>query len=147
MTMDYKDDLNHDVTEFLLGNLDVTTLTAEVYPGDRFIAASKPFVIRAMTTDEFELWQRQCNKTRIVKGKRESDFNSKKFNDLVIINCTVNPNFKDAETLKRAGCTTPEQFLNKALLPGEANNLQNEISALSGFDKSLDENIESVKND
>lgn len=138
---------NFDVTDFLLNNLDVTTLTAEVYPGDRFITAKQPFTIRPMTVDEFEAWQKQCNKIKFVKGRRESEFNTKRFNELVVINCTTKPNFKDADTLKKAGCQTPEAFLNKALLPGEIGMIGNEISALSGFDKSLDEVKEEVKNE
>ena len=97
--MKEQDDLKYDVTDFLLNNLDIATATAEVYVGDRFIQADKPFVIRAMSSDEFETWQRQCSKTKFVKGKRESEFNNKRFNELVAISCTLTPNFKDAETL------------------------------------------------
>ena len=140
-------EMKYDVTDYLLNNLDITTATAEVYVGDRFIQVGKPFLIRAMTPDEFEVWQKQCNKTKFVKGKRESEFNNKRFNELVAISCTIQPNFKDAETLKKAGCSTPEQFLYKALLAGEIMHLAGEISALSGFDKTLDEIKEEVKND
>jgi hypothetical protein len=135
-----------NVTDFLLNNLDVLSATTEVFIGDRFIEANQPFTIRAMTPDEFELWQKQCSRIKFVKGKRESEFNNKRFNELMIVSCTVDPNFKDAETLKKAGCSTPEQLINKALKSGEIQNLANEISSFSGFDKTLDEMKEDVKN-
>jgi Phage XkdN-like tail assembly chaperone protein, TAC len=140
-------DVNVNVTDFLLNNLDALTATSEVYIGDRFIAAGMPFIIRAMTSDEFEVFQKQCTRTKFSKGKRETEFNNKRFNEMVITACTVEPNFKDAETLKRAGVNTPEQLINKSLKSGEIQNLANEISAFSGFDKTLDEMKDDSKND
>ena len=68
------------------------------------------------------------------------------FNEQLIINYTVDPNFKDAEVVKKAGCMTPEQLVNKVLLAGEVATLVEEISALSGFDKDLEELREEAKN-
>ena len=47
---------------------------------------------------------------------------------------------------KKKGCATPEQYLHETLLPGEINELANKISALSGFDKDFDEEINEAKN-
>lgn len=138
---------NVNVTDFLLNNIDALTATTEVYIGDRFIEAKMPFTIRAMSSDEFELWQKQCTRTKFSKGKRETEFNNKRFNELAIVACTVEPNFKNAETLRKAGVNTPEQLINKSLKSGEIQNLANEISAFSGFDKTLDEMKDDAKND
>ena len=83
--------------------------------------------------------------TKIGK-KRKVEFDSKTFNELVVLNHTLVPNFRDAESIKKAGCRTPEQFLYKSLLAGEISELAQEISALSGFDKDMDEEVEEAKN-
>ncbi len=77
---------------------------------------------------------------------RKINFDIKRFNELVVINNTVEPNFKDAESIRTAGCTTPEQFLYKSLLAGEISELSNRISQLSGFDQNLEQAVDEAKN-
>ena len=60
--------------------------------------------------------------------------------------CTIEPNFKDADSIKKAGCQSPEQFLYKSLLAGEIAELAQQISALSGFDADMEEMVEEAKN-
>jgi len=135
-----------DITEYLLSNQDIRSETAEVYPGDRFILNKLPFTIRVITDTEFDQWSKICTKTKTVKGKRTTDFDSTKFNELACVNCTLKPNFKDAASIGRAGVHTPEQFLNKVLLPGEVTGLATEISSFSGFDRTLEEEKDELKN-
>lgn len=138
---------NNDVMSFLLDNIDVNNQTADIYPGDRFIAAGKPFTIRVMTQKEFDRLQRKCSTSKTVRGKRETDFDSGAFNNYCVTECVVKPDFKDASAIQKAGVTTPEQFVEKVLLPGEVADIAAEVLALSGFDKSLDEMKDEVKND
>ena len=103
----------------------------------------RPFSIRAMTGDEFNSYQKAA--TKVHKGKRV-DFDNARFQEMVIINHTTEPNFRDAEFIKRAGCATPGQLLNKVLLAGEMAELSSKITELSGFDVELDEMVEEAKN-
>lgn len=119
----------------------VDNLTTDVIVSTRL--SKFPFKIRAMTGPEFSNYQQLA--TTIGRHKKVT-FDSKLFNEIVVINHTVEPNFKDAETIKRAGCQTPEEFLYKSLLAGEISELAQQISALSGFDKDLEETIEEAKN-
>lgn len=132
------------LTEFLLNNT-VENLTEEVIVSDRFKVDGEilKFKIKAVNPDEFSDLQKQCTK---VGKKGKVNFDSKMFNEQLIINYTVDPNFKDAEVVKKAGCMTPEQLVNKVLLAGEVAILVEEISALSGFDKDLEELREEAKN-
>ncbi|BDU92669.1 phage tail assembly chaperone [Clostridium perfringens] len=132
------------LTEFLLNNT-VENLTEEVIVSDRFKVDGEilKFKIKAVNPDEFSDLQKQCTK---VGKKGKVNFDSKMFNEQLIINYTVDPNFKDAEVVKKAGCMTPEQLVNKVLLAGEVATLVEEISALSGFDKDLEELREEAKN-
>ncbi|MDU1966861.1 phage tail assembly chaperone [Clostridium perfringens] len=132
------------LTDFLLNNT-VENLTEEVVVSDRFKVDGEilKFKIKAVNPEEFSDLQKQCTK---IGKKGKMNFDSKMFNEQLIINYTVDPNFKDAEVVKKAGCMTPEQLVNKVLLAGEVATLVEEISALSGFDKDLEELREEAKN-
>lgn len=126
--------------EFLIEN-PVDDLTSEVIVSNRL--AKFPFKIKAMTGPEFSDYQKLA--TRIGKHKKV-EFDSKLFNEQVVLNHTVEPNFRDAENIKKAGCTTPEQFLYKSLLAGEIAELSQQISELSGFNRDIEATIEEAKN-
>lgn len=132
------------LTDFLLNNT-VENLTEEVIVSDRFKVDGEilKFKIKAVNPEEFSDLQKQCTK---IGKKGKMNFDSKMFNEQLIINYTVDPNFKEAEVIKKAGCMTPEQLVNKVLLAGEVATLVEEISALSGFDKDLEELREEAKN-
>ncbi|XZM32523.1 phage tail assembly chaperone [Clostridium perfringens] len=130
--------------DFLINNT-VEDLTEEVVISDRFKVDGEilKFKIKAVTPDEFSDLQKQCTK---IGKKGKTNFDSRMFNEQLIVNYTVEPNFKDAEAIKKAGCLTPEQLLNKTLLAGEVVTLVEQISTLSGFDKDLEELREEAKN-
>lgn len=130
------------LTQFLLDN-PVDGITSEVIISERF--AEHPFKITAMNGEQFGDYQTRAT-TATAKGKQKLKFNSKLFQQLVVLNHTVEPNFKDAEFIKKAGCTTPEQLLYKTLLAGEIVELAEQISLLSGFNQDLDELADEVKN-
>ena len=126
--------------EFLIEN-PVDNLTEKVVVSTRL--AKYPFTIKAMTGPEFSSYQKLA--TRIGKHKKV-DFDSKLFNEQVVLNHTVEPNFRDAESIKKAGCTSPEQFMYKCLLAGEISELSQQISVLSGFNRDIEETVEEAKN-
>lgn len=126
--------------DFLMEN-PVDNLTEEVVVSARL--AKYPFKIRAMTGPEFSEYQKLA--TRIGKNKKV-EFDSRIFNEKVVVNHTVEPNFRDAESIKKAGCLTAEQFLYRSLLAGEIAELATKISSLSGFDRDMEETIDEAKN-
>lgn len=126
--------------DFLLEN-PVENITEEVIVSQRL--KGKPFKISAMSNAEFSEYQKAA--TRIQKGKKVS-FDSKLFNETLVINHTLTPDFKNADAIKKAGCMTAAQLLNKVLLAGEIAELAERISGLSGFDQSMDEMVDEAKN-
>jgi predicted component of type VI protein secretion system len=130
------------LTQFLLDNPQVD-ITEDVYVAERFKNAGLKFTISAMSGEQFSAYQKEA--TAIGRHKKVN-FDSKRFNELVVINHTVNPNFKDADTIKKAGCQTPEQFLYRSLRAGEVVELANQISRLSGFDTDPEALVDEVKN-
>lgn len=129
-----------NLMQFLIDN-PVDNLTDEVVISGRL--AKFPFKIKGMTGPEFSEYQKLSTK---ISRHKKVEFDSKTFNELVVLNHTLNPNFRDAESIKKAGCQTPEQFLYKSLLAGEINELAQQITALSGFDKDIEDTVEEAKN-
>lgn len=117
-----------------------TNITDEVT-----ISANIPFKfnIRALNSDEYTTLQKECTK---ISKKGRTEFDSKRFNEQVIATACMDPDFKNAEEVKAAGCMTPSHYINKVLLPGEQINLVQAISFLSGFDKDLEELKGEAKN-
>jgi hypothetical protein len=131
--------------DFLNAN-PVDNLTDEVVVSARFRDKDgKPlkFKIKAMTNKTFDDLRKRF--TRVGKG-RKVEFDAAGFNTAVVIEHTLDPNFKDAESIKKLGCTTPEEYLNKVLLAGEMAELANQIQKLSGFDVDMNDLIEEAKN-
>ena len=126
--------------DFLVEN-PVDDVTEQVVISQRL--AKFPFTIKAMSGTEFSAYQKRA--TKYSKSKKV-EFDSKLFNEQVVINHTVEPNFRDAEAIKKAGCLTPEQFLYRSLLAGEIAELAERISALSGFDADIEAVVEEAKN-
>lgn len=126
--------------QFLIEN-PVDNLTAEVIVSKRL--EKFPFKIKAMTGKEFSEYQKLAT---VFGKKKKISFDSQKFNEQVVLNHVIEPNFKDADSIKKAGCLSPEQFLYRSLLAGEIAELAQQISELSGFDKDMEETVEEAKN-
>lgn len=135
--------------DFLLENADVIDKEVEVAISPRFKDKDGnllKFKIKPMNGEEFGKYQKQSTTLNVMGKKKETSFDSAKFNNLCIINHCVDPNFKEADFLKSLGVQTPEQAVSKVLLAGEIVELGNQISRISGFDVDINEEIEKAKN-
>jgi len=131
--------------EFLNQNL-VEGMTKEVPISDRLRDKDgKLFTATIKTVTQKEVKELRRKHTKINK-KGEPEVNSEAFAEEMVVENTLNPNFKDAESIKKVGCTTPYQYLNKVLLAGEISMLHKEILDFSGFRMNIDELVEEIKN-
>lgn len=133
--------------EFLNTN-PIDNLTDEVIISDRFRdneGSLLKFKIKAMTSGVFEEYRKKSMSIN-PKSKQKVELDMKKFNSQIVINQTIEPNFKDAESIRALGCTTPDEYLSRVLLPGEIVELSDQIQKLSGFNKDMEELIEEAKN-
>jgi hypothetical protein len=131
---------------FLNRNTAVNDQTTEVSVSNRFIdddGQILKFKIKAIPMNTYKSIQNECIKTN-KKGVIETDTTA--IQEKLVIEGTVDPNFKDADSIKSAGCILPEQYLNKVLLIGEIVKLSGEIMTLSGFNNSMDDLVEEAKN-
>ena len=129
-----------DLQLFLCEN-PVSEMTEEVVLSARL--AGHPFRIRALTGEEYGDFQNRALK---IGRDRSVKFDSRKFNELLCVECTLDPDFRDADSISKLKCKTPEEFLNKVLLPGEIAELASQIAKLSGFNQSLDDLKDEAKN-
>lgn len=115
--------------EFFQGR-DVTKITKEV----KIKNIPSLFVIRAVTKDEFTEY------SKIAKG------DGQKLMELMVINNTVEPNFKSATMLEAFKVTNPKDLIDKVLLSGEFFALAEEIGKISEFDLDINKKVEQAKN-
>lgn len=135
--------------EFLVENIDVTNQEHEVIVSNRFKDKEGnilKFKIKPVSGEQFGDYQKRCTNVEIIGKRKVANMDSSKFNNMVIINHCVDPNFKDADLIKQAGVQTPEQALQKLLLAGEIVELSQQISSVSGFDVDINEEIDEAKN-
>jgi hypothetical protein len=130
-----------NLIEFLLENPQDGAFE-EVYPSERFKKQGLKFKIKVPTGREYSAYRQEALKI----GKRQNvNFDSTSFNEKLIINHVVEPNFKSAEFLKKAGCNLPTDALYKFLKAGEIDSLANIIISLAGFASDA-ELVDEVKN-
>ena len=127
--------------QFLAKN-SVDNLTEEVTLGGRL--KDFKFKIKALTGNQYNDFQALCIENPNSPKKRR--FNIKKFNELIVSNCVVEPNFKDPEWLKELGVADATSAIYKTLLAGEITDLAEKALRLSGFDRDVEEEMDEVKN-
>ena len=125
--------------EQFLGLPDVDTITEEVFVSERL----GKFKVKAMSEAEYREYQNKC-KSRIKKGGM--DFDTGKFNLLICAGQVISPDFKNAEFLKKAGCATATEFIQRKFKAGEIAELGNQIVKISGFETDINEDKEEAKN-
>lgn len=131
--------------QFLL-NSDVRNLKKVINLGGRL--ADFPITIKALDGDRYNSFQQLCIENPNSPKKRR--FNTKRFNELICIECLVDPNMKDAEFLQAAreqkGVADSTALLYSSFLAGEIQTIAQEALKLAGFDRDVEEEIEEVKN-
>lgn len=102
------------------------------------------FEIGPMDKKQYDGYINQCvvkdNKGKVVKQ------NIGMFNELVVINHCLYPDFKAEEFVQKTGAATPAQALNKVLKLGEIEKLAEAILKFNGFDRDFETLRKKAKN-
>ena len=118
---------------------DVTDMEETIYVNERVGS----FVVKPMTSAQFDEYSKRC---RSKVNKKGVDFDGGKFNLLIVAGQVVKPDFNNAELLKKAGCATAAELIQKKLLAGEIAALSEKISEISGFNTDMNDSIQEAKN-
>lgn len=123
--------------------------TKEVVISKRFVDKDGkpiPFRIKTIMQEENERITRKCRKVETIRGQRVESLDNQKYNRALIVACTVEPDFRNADLCKAYGTVDPLDLPGKMLTVGEANNLAREILDLNGFSDEAEQLEDEAKN-
>lgn len=123
-------------------------ITKEIIISDRFKEDGKPvpFKIRTISQAENDALVKKAQKVDMVRGRRIQYQDDQKYTNSLIVACTVQPDFRDAELCQAYGTLDPLEVPGKMLLSGETAKLVEAIMTLNGFRTQPEEEEEEVKN-
>ncbi len=131
--------------DFLNQNL-VEGMTKDIPISDRLRDENgKLYTATIKTVSQKEIKELRRKHTKIDKDGKPT-VNSEAFAEELVVENTLTPNFKDAESIKKTGCINAYQYLNKVLLSGEVSTLHQAILDFSGFKTDIDKLAEEIKN-
>ncbi len=123
----------------------IKTEEKEVIISDRFVENGKPvpFTIRPITQEENGKLMRKHTK----KDKSGNEvFDRVSYNQELMASAVVFPDLENAELQKAYGVLGATKLLVNMLYIGEYGMLLQEVNALSGLDKDINEEIDEAKN-
>lgn len=131
----------NSLQKFLLQS-DVSSLTKTMELGGRM--AGHPITIKALDGEKYNSYQQLCIENPNSAKKRR--FNTKRFHELICVECLLDPNLKDADFIQAAGVPDSTRLLYRCFLAGEIASIAENVLKLSGFDQDVEEEMEEVKN-
>lgn len=105
--------------------------------------------IRAVSSEENERLQRECQKRVPVPGKYQRftwETDASLYLGKLAAACTVFPNLNDAELQNSYGVMGADALLKAMLLPGEYADYALEVQKVNGFDADINELADQAKN-
>lgn len=111
--------------------------TKKVIVSKRFVDENGepvPFEIRAISQEENHRITKRHTKGKVVNGNKVDVFDTEGYTNALIVRCTVQPDFADAEMCKAYGCIDPESVPARMLRAGEYTALVQAIMQFNGFD-------------
>jgi len=124
--------------------------TKKVEISKRFIGEDGkpvPFEIKTIPQGENTQLIKKFTRRKLVNGNTAEIFDTSAYTNALIVECTVQPDFRDSRMCEAYGVLDPMLVPGKMLLSGEYSALVGEIMKLNGFDAdSLLKDEEEAKN-
>ncbi len=130
--------------EFLTANKMENSITKEV----RIKPFPIPFVVKSITQAEASQIRKSCTVTEFNKRthQKETSSDSLLYITRLVVACTVDPCFKDAELQAAYGVMGAEALVEKLLNPGQFAELVAAVEEINGFDTDMQELVDEAKN-
>jgi hypothetical protein len=104
-------------------------------------------VLRPLSSGEADKINERCFKNKVgMKGKQERVFDVVKYNRELCVASIVHPDLNDVDLQESYGVRGAENVYSLMFYLGEANQILEKISEISGIDVSMDDEIEEAKN-
>ncbi|KQL37125.1 phage portal protein [Psychrobacillus sp. FJAT-21963] len=111
---------------------------------DRFDEA---IILRPLASAESERIQEGCFQNKAgKKGKQERVFNVVKYNREICVASFVHPDLNSAELQEDYGVRGADNLYSNMFLAGEANQILEKVTEISGIVQDINEDIEEAKN-
>lgn len=124
--------------------------TKKVEVSKRFVGEDGkpvPFEIKTIPQGENSQLIKKYTRRKLVNGSTTEIFDTTGYTNALIVECTVQPDFRDSRMCETYGVLDPMLVPGKMLLSGEYSALVGEIMKLNGFDAdSLLRDEEEAKN-
>lgn len=106
-----------------------------------------PFKFRAISSKRLNEIKKECTSVIHTKGQKIEKFNNQRFINVVGIESTTFPNFKDSTLLESYDCIDPNDLVQEILkMPGEYSEWVETAFKINGFDDTFEELVEKGKN-
>lgn len=130
------------LNSFLKGN--VKQIENETLKLERFAEA---IVLRSLGSGEGDAISDQSFKNKPgKKGKQERVFDAVKYNRDICVASIVHPDLDDAELQESYGVRGADNLYSAMFSLGEANNILEKVTELSGLDEDINDDIDKAKN-
>lgn len=93
-----------------------------------------PFIIKSVSQDVATAISKKTTTTKVVKGNAVKTSDTERFTAALLVECTIQPDFRDAELCNAYGCVDPVDVPGRMLTSGEYTRLAEEVMTLNGFD-------------
>ena len=107
-----------------------------------------PFVVKTITEAENKQITKSCQVSEFNKKthRRETQTDTQAYLSKLVVACTVDPNFKDAELQAAYGVVGAEALVEKLLTPGQYAALLQAVNDINSFDTDMQELVDEAKN-
>lgn len=99
-------------------------------------------VVRPISDEDFKEYQRRSQK----KQGNNITIDQQKLRQCILESHIVEPNFADAEFLKKVNCVTSYQFLERKFPAGVLQDIVSKVLEISGFMSDINVEIDEAKN-
>lgn len=107
-----------------------------------------PFLVREITEAENEAIREGCMKQHFDKRTRrkQKELDARLYNARLIVECCVEPNFKDAELQRAYGVMGAEALVKAVFNPGQYSDLLSAVTDINGFADDVNDLVDDAKN-
>lgn len=130
--------------DFLMANQEPAQVTTEVKIGQFPV----PFTIKSITEGENKALRKSCQKTTFDKKthQKQTETDQDLYNNRLVVACSVDPNFKDADLQAKYGVIGAEALIDVLLKPGQFIDLLLAVQEVNGFSDDVNDMRDEAKN-
>lgn len=107
------------------------------------------WTIKTITSKEDEAIRTECMRKVPIPGRKSqftSELNTNAYLGKLAARCIVEPNLNDKDLQDSYGVFGADEVLKEMLSPGEYNDLLMKIQEINGFDVTMQDKVDEVKN-